>query len=105
MDEELRRPFLHRSESRGELMGLEGHNAIFVCGAWTAMVMATTILRMMAGVSVLVSVPLFGGAAAAVTLYVLKLKNGKPDGYAADWFSDLLGSDQLKRQPSHPRKP
>lgn len=102
----LERPVIQASESRGEFLGLEGQNAIIVAASWIGAMLLTTMMKMLAHASFVFAIPITFGPAAMVTFFILKLVNGKPEGYAYDWISDQLNWDVYSRGPRrHPRKP
>lgn len=96
------------NDSRGRAFGLEGNDFIYVLIAFIVALalylVFSFVLRVGMAVALLFSVPVFLATAA----WVLLFRHNKPDGYAEDFFDDLVNGEgwslMAQSQPVRPRK-
>lgn len=96
------------NDSRGRAFGLEGNDFIYVLIAFVVALGLYLIFAFMlkAGMTVALvfSVPVF----LAVAAWVLLFRHNKPDGYAEDFFDDLVDGEgwslAVRAQPVPPGK-
>lgn len=81
------------NDSRGRAFGLEGNDFVYILIAFVAAlgsyIVFSYVLRMALLVALLFSLPVL----LAPTAWVLFLRHNKPDGYAEDFFDDLLNGE------------
>ena len=101
------------NDSKGRALGLEGNDFLYVLAAFVASLalyfVFSFVLRFSLMPALVFSAPIFFLAAA----WVLFLRRNKPDGYAEDFFDDLVNGEgwsfvrntqpQLSEKESHAR--
>jgi len=96
------------NDSRGRAFGLEGNDFVYVLIAFVVALalylVFAFVLRMGMVKALVFALPLFFGTAAWVILF----RHNKPEGYAEDWFDDLVNGEgwslAAQNQPARPRK-
>lgn len=96
------------NDSRGRAFGLEGNDFIYVLVAFVVTLglylVFAFMLKLGMAVALLFSLPVF----LAVTAWVLLFRHNKPDGYAEDFFDDLINGEgwsfSARTQPVQPGK-
>jgi hypothetical protein len=81
------------NDSRGRAFGLEGNDFIYVLVAFVVSLALYLVfafaLRVGMAAALVFSLPVFLGVAA----WVLFFRHNRPDGYAEDWFDDLVNGE------------
>jgi hypothetical protein len=81
------------NDSKGRAFGLEGNDFIYVLVAFVVALalylVFAFVLRVGMATALLFSVPVFLATAA----WVLLFRHNKPEGYAEDWFDDLMNGE------------
>ena len=96
------------NDSRGRAFGLEGNDFIYVLVAFVVALGLYLVFAFMLKVgmaaALVFSVPVF----LAVAAWVLLFRHNKPDGYAEDFFDDLINGEgwslTVRTQPLRPGK-
>lgn len=96
------------NDSRGRAFGLEGNDFLYVLIAFVASLALYLVFAFVLGVGMVAalvfSLPVF----LAVAVWVLLFRHNKPDGYAEDWFDDLVNGEgwslPAHSQPVKPAK-
>lgn len=96
------------NDSRGRAFGLEGNDFIYVLAAFVVTLALYLVFAFMfqAGIiaALAFSLPVFLG----VSAWVLLFRHNRPDGYAEDWFDDLVNGEgwslAIRTQPLPPGK-
>jgi len=96
------------NDSRGRAFGLEGNDFIYVLIAFVVALalylVFSFVLCVGMAVALLFSAPVF----LATAVWVLLFRHNKPDGYAEDFFDDLVNGEGwsliVQSQPVRPRK-
>lgn len=98
------------NDSRGRAFGLEGNDFVFVLIAFVAALalylVFAFVLRTSHAIALLFALP---GLVVTVA-WVLLLRRGKPDGYAADWFDQRANGEGWSfvasaQPPAHGKEP
>ena len=81
------------NDSKGRAFGLEGNDFLYAIGAFVAALALYLVLiglfRVGMFAALIVVLPVFLGSAA----WVLLLRHNKPEGYAEDFFDDLVNGE------------
>jgi hypothetical protein len=94
------------NDSKGRALGLEGNDFLYVVGAFVVSLALylgfTFVIRTGMATALLFSLPPF----LAVTAWVLFLRRNRPEGYAEDFFDDLVNGEGwslvMRNQPVPP---
>lgn len=94
------------NDSRGRAFGLEGNDFIYVLVAFVVALalylVFAFVLRVGMGLALLFSAPVFVATAA----WVLLFRHNKPEGYAEDFFDDLVNGEGWSPAPqANPVRP
>jgi hypothetical protein len=81
------------NDSRGRAFGLEGNDFIYVLIAFVVTLalylVFAFVLRVGMAAALVFSLPVFLGTAA----WVLFFRHNRPDGFAEDWFDDVVNGE------------
>jgi len=94
------------NDSKGRAFGLEGNDFLYVIGGFVGAFACYLVLDLMLGAaslpSILLALPLF----VLPTAWVLLFRHNKPDGYAEDFFDQLVTGEgwsfAARNQPDYP---
>jgi hypothetical protein len=89
------------NDSRGRALGLDGNDFLYVVVGIVAGIGIFLALYSVCAVSLLVSACISACIVAAPTAWVLLFRRNKPEGYAEDFFDDLLNREGWSFAPSN----
>lgn len=97
------------NDSKGRAFGLDGNDFLYVIGGIVGALACFLLLHVLLGASATVAL-LFGAPILIVpTAWVLLFRHNKPDGYAEDFFDQLVTGEGWsfvsRNQPAHPGRP
>ena len=94
------------NDSKGRALGLEGNDFLYLIGGFVAAFACYLLLDVMLGAATLPSILLALPLLAFPTAWVLFFRHNKPDGYAEDFFDQLVTGEgwsfAARNQPVHP---
>jgi hypothetical protein len=97
------------NDSKGRALGLEGNDFLYVIGGFVGAFACYLLLDMMLGAATLPSILLSLPILVLPTAWVLLFRHNKPDGYAEDFFDQLVTGEGwsfvARNQPVHPGCP
>ncbi len=96
------------NDSRGRAFGLEGNDFVYILVAVVASIGLYIVFDYVLGFGLLAALLFSVPVSLATAAWVLLLRHNRPDGYAEDFFDDLINGEGWSlvagRQPSRPRK-
>lgn len=94
------------NDSKGRALGLEGNDFLYVIVGFVAAFACYLLLDVMLGAATLPSILLSLPLLVFPTAWVLLFRHNKPDGYAEDFFDQLVTGEgwsfAARNQPAHP---
>lgn len=94
------------NDSKGRALGLEGNDFLYVIGGFVAAFACYLLLDVLLGAATLPSILLALPILVLPTAWVLLFRHNKPDGYAEDFFDQLVTGEgwsfAARNQPAHP---
>jgi hypothetical protein len=96
------------NDSRGRAFGLEGNDFIYILAAFIAALGMYIVLSYVMRFALVVALAFALPVLLVPTAWVLFLRHNKPDGYAEDFFDDLVNGEGwslvARSQPVTPRR-
>lgn len=94
------------NDSKGRALGLEGNDFLYIIGGFVAAFACYLLLDVLLGAATLASILLALPILVLPTAWVLLFRHNKPDGYAEDFFDQLVTGEgwsfAARNQPAHP---
>jgi len=78
------------NDSKGRALGLEGNDFVYIVGGFVGALACYLLLNVLFGAAVFPSLLLSLPILALPTAWLLLFRHNKPDGYAEDFFDQLI---------------
>ena len=94
------------NDSKGRALGLEGNDFLYVIGGFVGAFASYLLLDVLLGAATLPAILLSLPILVLPSAWVLLFRHNKPDGYAEDFFDQLVTGEGwsfiARNQPTHP---